>query len=321
MTPKSPKTASLFSGNGCAGVFLIVVGLGLAAIPFQDGVPLGLFHVFYPTLSFLLFELVGIAFLAGGGRALLFSRSFSTPAVEVSPDIRLGEPFEFHYKQPVRRSLAVRAIDTFFVYREKVTRGDKTRGGAHYFFDRLIERQSLPARSYSAGEEIDIHCAFRVPAGEMGIRNPYMHIRGIKWECRWVVRVRVLFDRSSETWEDREIEVGKSQPAGVVDQDVAPEAGLFDVLLLPIPWENTVAVSNALKEVAPQLAHSGVPYAQQEAANLIRERVGQVEAEAIAGPLRAAGATVNIVPTEATWRLPATQEEQAQPGGAANLSS
>jgi hypothetical protein len=155
----------------------------------------------------------------------------------------------------------------------------------------------------------------------MGVRNPYMHIRGATVQREWVVRARVCFNKRWETWEDQGIlsaspEDEQAQPTESIAQQV-----LTDVLLLPSPLERTGAIRDALAEVAPHLRESGVPYAQHTVPNLIRERVSEEEAEAIAERLRVAGAAVNIIPTESTWWIPTLEKEQAQNDRATKLSS
>jgi hypothetical protein len=215
--------------------------------------------------------------------------------------------------------VTIRSLNVFFVYREMVARTGSDR--SPYLFDRLISQQSFPAGSYPAGEEINVACRLRVPSGDMGVRNPYLQIKGIKLTCLWVVRVRIQFARSSEVWEDREIEIATPVPGDEPYGNTAGPQGLCDVVLLEIPWQSTVSVSNALKEVAPQLERSGVPYAPHSLPSVIRERVEQQEAEKIAERLRDAGAPVNVIPTSATWWISTPEKEQAQNDRATKLSS
>jgi hypothetical protein len=318
MRPLSSKNVNNQPGNSWVGILLIVIGAGFIGVTLQDGLPLGLFHNAYNTASFLLFAAVGVALVSWGMRALIFSRSFEQPEVEVSPRIQSGSEFRFRYARAARRPMTIRSIDAFFVYREKVSWGDGDSGRSHYLFDRLIERQTFPGRALGKGEKMALDCAFRAPSGEMGVRNPYMHHKGVELECQWVVRVRMQFDKSSEIWEDYQIEIAPRAETAVEVAGKAQE-GLFDVLLLPSPVENTTSIREALKEIVPQLDQSGIPYAQHHVPNVIRERVGEQEAEALAKQLREAGGIVNIIATEATWQL-AAEDKQAQPGEATNLS-
>src|SRR5579862_8767412 len=97
-------------GNGCTAFFLFVLGAGFIGVPLQDGLPLGLFHDAYATMSFVLFELVGVAFVGAAIGVIISVRAFEQPEVEVSPGIRSGDEFQFRYAQPVRRQMTIRSV-------------------------------------------------------------------------------------------------------------------------------------------------------------------------------------------------------------------
>ncbi|HVK04205.1 MAG TPA: hypothetical protein VM490_12065 [Armatimonadaceae bacterium] len=115
----------------------------------------------------LLFVAIGCVLLAAGLLPTLRALKVTPPQVSVSSDLlRLGESFQFSYRQEFKSSLVVETARAEFVKRESAsyTRGTDRYTDTH---EEILGSVSAPGRTYNPGEVLEFSQTFTVPPDTM----------------------------------------------------------------------------------------------------------------------------------------------------------